>query len=166
MPQKKNKLPESRMRRIGKSTLVTNAFLASIKAGESPIYHHPEYVCISRKQFEEFSTQQATNSPRKGKRMTDTNKPTPEWETDFDFQFMQLRDENDLWMDTDVTGNRIKKFISQQLTAFSKEVEGVIGTSDVTSELHPNKYALHRNDLRAEQLQALSNLNKKWGIRV
>jgi hypothetical protein len=48
---------ESRPLRFGKSMLVTNEFLASIKAGENPIYHHPDYVCISRKQYEKLTQQ-------------------------------------------------------------------------------------------------------------
>lgn len=43
---------QSRPRMYGKSTLVTNAFLADSKAGKIVIYQHPDYVCMSRKMYE------------------------------------------------------------------------------------------------------------------
>lgn len=50
---KPNSLPsqqiENQPRRFGKSTLVTNAFLASCKAGEAVKYEHPDFVAYSRK---------------------------------------------------------------------------------------------------------------------
>jgi hypothetical protein len=51
----KQKLIKSRPQRFGKSALVTNGFLASLKAGENPTYQHPDYVCISRKQYEKLT---------------------------------------------------------------------------------------------------------------
>lgn len=44
---------QNRPRSFGKSTLVTNQFLVSAKLGESAIYNHPEYVCLTNKAFEQ-----------------------------------------------------------------------------------------------------------------
>lgn len=44
---------ESRPRRFGKSTFVTDAFRAESSAGNSVKFEHPDYVCFSRKAWEE-----------------------------------------------------------------------------------------------------------------
>lgn len=50
-----------------------------------------------------------------------------EWEKRFDRSFMQLRDDKDPWMSTDVTGVQVKEFISYELqkAADSARVEVV-----------------------------------------
>lgn len=45
--EKKIKLM-SRPRSFGKSTMVTDAFLVSAKAGQKVEFQHPDYVCLSR----------------------------------------------------------------------------------------------------------------------
>jgi hypothetical protein len=51
----RKKILESKPMRYGKSTLVNNSFLAGAKKGESVEYHHPDYICMSRKRYEELS---------------------------------------------------------------------------------------------------------------
>ena len=48
---------ESRPRHYGKSTFVKDSFIAECKAGNSVEYHARDYVCMSRKRYEELSTQ-------------------------------------------------------------------------------------------------------------
>lgn len=42
---------ENRPRRFGKSTFVTDAFLAEAKAGNSVVYHHPDYICLTNEAY-------------------------------------------------------------------------------------------------------------------
>jgi len=44
-------------RRFGKSTFVTNQFLASCEANESVEYRHPKYICMSLKRYNEIQSQ-------------------------------------------------------------------------------------------------------------
>ncbi len=63
----KDKLIQSQPRLYGKSTLVTNAFLADCKAGKSVIYSHPDFVALSRKSYEALVKEaESSKCPRCG----------------------------------------------------------------------------------------------------
>lgn len=46
------KVIENRPMKSRKSTLVNNAFLAAAKIGQAVVYHHQDYVCCSRKAYQ------------------------------------------------------------------------------------------------------------------
>lgn len=52
---KVNREVESNPRRYGKSTFVDNTFIASCEADKAVEYHHPKYVVLSRKAYENLS---------------------------------------------------------------------------------------------------------------
>lgn len=56
-PTKQKTEWESRPRHYGKSTFVKDSFIAECKAGNSVEIHARDYVCMSRKRYEELSTQ-------------------------------------------------------------------------------------------------------------
>jgi len=84
----------------------------------------------------------------------------PKWKNQFNDLMNELfeSDEN-----TQEMLNRQKTFISQQLTAFSKEVEGKIMMLFV--EVDAGGQVTEKKTITQEEvIEALSNLKKKWGI--
>ena len=55
----------SGVRMYGKNTLVTNAFLAYAKKGESAIYESVDYVCLTRKAYVSLHHQSLTQLKEK-----------------------------------------------------------------------------------------------------
>lgn len=58
-------------RRFGKSTLVTNAFLAEAETGGAVVYEAKDYVCLSRKALENLKSQSYKAGERAGKKLTE-----------------------------------------------------------------------------------------------
>ena len=54
MKEKKEILIESRPRRFGKSTLGEDSFIVACEKDKLAEYHHPKYVCMSRKMYEDL----------------------------------------------------------------------------------------------------------------
>lgn len=95
-----------------------------------------------------------------------TNKPTPEDTASLIALTLGGLQGGEIGLDRATV--EIEYILSQQLTAFSEDVDWVLTSYELEGLPYPkqglNDVALHRNQLRAEQRQALSNLKQKWGI--
>ncbi len=104
------------------------------------------------------------------------NKPTLEWEKQFDDQFDRFPDsyynfvvgkDDTRWENTASDLTDFKQFISQQLTAFSEEIEEQVNHLENHSDSRAGELQVSEDGYVSgleDTLEALSNLKQKWGI--